>query len=48
MPKGQGNKVKVIFTLISNVLTGVEEFLDEQIAMVVPAGSPYLTVINKE
>ncbi|XP_026318935.1 ionotropic receptor 93a [Hyposmocoma kahamanoa] len=26
----------------------VEEFLDEQIAMVVPAGSPYLSVINKE
>nr|AMM70658.1 ionotropic receptor 93a [Heliconius melpomene rosina] len=25
-----------------------EEFMDEQIAMIVPAGSPYLPVINKE
>ncbi|XP_026744467.1 ionotropic receptor 93a [Trichoplusia ni] len=26
----------------------VEEFLDEKVAMIVPAGSPYLPVINKE
>ncbi|CAH2229802.1 jg5808 [Pararge aegeria aegeria] len=25
-----------------------EEFMDEQVAMIVPAGSPYLKVINKE
>ncbi|XP_052741010.1 ionotropic receptor 93a isoform X2 [Bicyclus anynana] len=25
-----------------------EEFMDEQVAMIVPAGSPYLAVINKE
>ncbi|XP_059057543.1 ionotropic receptor 93a [Achroia grisella] len=25
-----------------------DEFLDEQVAMIVPAGSPYLSVINKE
>lgn len=28
--------------------SGVEEFLDEKVAMIVPAGSPYLPVINKE
>ncbi|CAH1286826.1 unnamed protein product [Chrysodeixis includens] len=26
----------------------IEEFLDEKVAMIVPAGSPYLPVINKE
>ncbi|KAH9631676.1 hypothetical protein HF086_014677, partial [Spodoptera exigua] len=28
--------------------SGTEEFLDEKVAMIVPAGSPYLPVINKE
>ncbi|CAB3246808.1 unnamed protein product [Arctia plantaginis] len=27
---------------------GVEEFLDEKVAMILPAGSPYLPVFNKE
>lgn len=29
-------------------LPGAEEFMDEQLAMVVPSGSPFLSVINKE
>lgn len=38
----------MVVVLIFNLLIGTEEFLDEQIAMVVPAGSPYLSVLNNE
>ncbi|KAG6440761.1 hypothetical protein O3G_MSEX001513 [Manduca sexta] len=32
----------------TNAHAGVEDFMDERVAMIVPAGSPYLALLNKE